>query len=98
MACCQLREVRLEGEKMKSPRDEKRAEEETEFMMQEESGIGYVSTPLLDVGQAAKYLGVGRKVLYQLIERGEITVGRAGGSTLVEKKSLDDFRSRGTLT
>jgi excisionase family DNA binding protein len=59
---------------------------------------GYVSAPLLKMGEAAKYLGVGRKVLYQLIERGEITVVRAGGSTLVEKKSLDVFRARGTLT
>jgi excisionase family DNA binding protein len=50
------------------------------------------------VSEAAKYLGVGRKVLYQLIERGEITVVKSGKATLVEKKSLDDFRRKGTLT
>jgi excisionase family DNA binding protein len=86
---------------MKNARDEKRAlqwEEEAQIIKQEEGGTGYVSAPLLDVGQAAKYLGVGRKILYQLIERGEITVVKAGGSTLVEKKSLDDFRARGPLT
>lgn len=64
----------------------------------EEMESGYVSAPLLDVGKAAKYLGVGRKVLYQLIERGEITVVKSGGSTLVEKKRLDVFQARGTLT
>jgi excisionase family DNA binding protein len=63
-----------------------------------EKESGYVTAPLLDVSEAAKYLGVGRKVLYQLIERGEITVVKSGKTTLVEKKSLDDFRRRGTLT
>lgn len=67
-------------------------------MEEEDRETGYVSAPLLEVGEAAKYLGVGRKVLYQLIERGQITVVRAGGSTLVEKKSLDEFRASGTLT
>ena len=28
----------------------------------------YIYLPLLTVGEAAKYLGVGRKVIYQLIE------------------------------
>jgi len=59
---------------------------------------GYVSTPLLDVGEAARYLGVGRKILYQLIERGEITVVKSGRSVRVEKRSLDAFRERGSLT
>lgn len=63
-----------------------------------ETESGYVSAPLLQVGEAAKYLGVGRKVLYQLIERGEITVVKSGGSTLVEKSSLDRFRAGGILT
>jgi excisionase family DNA binding protein len=67
-------------------------------MEEEDRDTGYVSAPLLEVGEAAKYLGVGRKVLYQLIERGQITAVKAGGSTLVEKKSLDEFRASGTLT
>jgi excisionase family DNA binding protein len=66
--------------------------------MEEDMENGYVSAPLLDVGEAAKYLGVGRKILYQLIERGEITVVKAGRSVKVEKKSLDAFRERGSLT
>lgn len=59
---------------------------------------GYVSAPLLTVGDAARYLGVARKTLYQLIERGEITAVKSKGTTLIEKASLDDFRARGTLT
>jgi excisionase family DNA binding protein len=58
----------------------------------------YVSASLLTVAEAANYLGVGRKIVYQLIEREEVTAVRAGGATLVEKNSLDSFRARGTLT
>jgi excisionase family DNA binding protein len=66
--------------------------------MEEDMENGYVSAPLLEVGEAAKYLGVGRKILYQLIERGEITAVKAGKSIKIEKKSLDAFRKRGSLT
>ena len=60
---------------------------------------GYVSAPLLTVAEAAKYLGVGRKVISQLIERGELTVLKGKGSAkLIEKNSLDDFRRRGGLS
>ena len=60
---------------------------------------GYVSAPLLTVAESAKYLGVGRKVIYQLIERGELTALKGKGSAkLIQKKSLDDFRRRGGLT
>ncbi|MBI5444441.1 MAG: helix-turn-helix domain-containing protein [Deltaproteobacteria bacterium] len=58
----------------------------------------YVSPPLLTVPEAAKYLGIGRKVLYSLLERGELTAVKAGRATLVEKKSLDAFRAGGGLT
>jgi excisionase family DNA binding protein len=59
---------------------------------------GYVSAPLLTIGDAAKYLGVGRKVLYQLIERGEIIAVKSKRTWLIEKKGLDEFRAKGTLT
>ncbi len=32
----------------------------------------YVTAPLVSVADAAKFLGVGRKVIYQLIEWGEL--------------------------
>ena len=59
---------------------------------------GYVSRPLLSMGEAARYLGVGRKVLYQLLERGEIIAVRSKGTTLIEKRSLDAHRASGRLT
>jgi excisionase family DNA binding protein len=58
---------------------------------------GYVTAPLLTVPEAARYLGVGRKMVYQLIERGEITAVRVDGSTRIERKSLDQFRASGRL-
>jgi len=58
----------------------------------------YVSAPLLSVSEAAKYLGVGRKVIYQLIEQDQIRVVRVDGSVRIEKRSLDDFIASGKLT
>jgi len=54
---------------------------------------------LLKVGEAARYLGVGRKVIYRLIEEGQLrAVKGKGGIVRIEKKSLDDFRRSGKLT
>jgi excisionase family DNA binding protein len=85
---------------MKNPKNRERAGRWEEVEPPEEGKIERwdVSTPLLTVAEAGKYLGVGRKMVYGLIERGEIAAVRAGGSTLVEKKTLDQFRERGTLT
>ncbi len=58
----------------------------------------FVAPPLLTVAEAAAYLGVGRKVVYRLIEGGRITAVKVGGSTRVEKQSLDEFKARGELT
>lgn len=58
---------------------------------------GYVSLPLLTVAEAAKYLGVGRKVVYQLIEWGQLNAVKVNGSIQVEKRSLDDLRAGGQL-
>jgi len=65
-------------------------------MAEEESG--YVSAPLLSVSEAAKELGVGKQIIYQLVENGEIRAVKAsGGGILIEKKSLDDFRAAGRM-
>ena len=53
---------------------------------------GYVHLPLLSIGEAAKYMGVGRKMIYQLIEWGEIRVLKVRGSALVEKRSLEELK------
>jgi len=57
-----------------------------------------VSLPLLTVSEAAKYLGVGRKIVYQLLEFGEIRAVKRRGTVLIEKESVDSFRSSGKLT
>jgi excisionase family DNA binding protein len=58
----------------------------------------FVSLPLLTVNEAAKYLGVGRKIVYQLLEFGEIRAVKKRGAVLIEKESVDSFRSSGKLT
>ncbi len=69
--------------------------------MKEDNGeeeSGFVSAPLLSVSEAAKELGVGKQVIYQLIENGEIrALKKEGGGVLVEKRSLDEFRASGRL-
>jgi excisionase family DNA binding protein len=58
----------------------------------------YIYLPLMTVGEAAKYLGVGRKIIYQMIEFNQIRAVRENRAVLVEKRSLDAFRASGQLT
>jgi excisionase family DNA binding protein len=58
----------------------------------------YFTGPLLTVSEAAKFLGVGRKQVYRLIEEGEIEAVKLGRSIQVPQNSLDQFRASGKLT
>ena len=58
----------------------------------------YVSLPLMTVSETAKYMGVGRKIVYQLLEFGEIRAVKNKGAVMVEKASVDAFRASGKLT
>ena len=58
----------------------------------------YVFLPLLTVAETARYMGVGRKVVYRLIETGEIRAVKNQKSVVVEKASVDAFRTSGKLT
>ena len=58
----------------------------------------YVALPLMTVGETARYMGVGRKIVYQLIEYGEIRAVKNNGSVVIEKASVGAFRSSGKLT
>ncbi len=69
-------------------------EDKTHYIVEDE---GFVSAPLLSVAEAARYLGLGRRMVYGLIERGEITAVKVRGSVRIEKRSLDRFRSSGRL-
>ncbi len=67
--------------------------------MRPDWGRGRVMTSaLLTVPEAAKYLGVGRKKVYELIEWGEVRAVKLGRSVQIEKESLDRFRESGKLT
>lgn len=57
----------------------------------------YIYLPLITVGEAARYLGVGRKIIYQLIEYDQIKVVRNRGAVRIEKQSLDEIRRRGIM-
>jgi excisionase family DNA binding protein len=56
-----------------------------------------VSGNFLSVPEAARYLGVGRKVLYQLIEYNRIRAVRRRQVMLVDKESLDEFQRGGQI-
>ena len=58
----------------------------------------YIALPLMTVGETARYMGVGRKIVYQLIEYGEIRAVKNKGSVVIEKASIDAFRASGKLT
>ena len=58
----------------------------------------FVTLPLMTVGETARYMGVGRKIVYQLIEYGQIRALKNKGSVVIEKASVDEFRASGKLT
>jgi len=49
----------------------------------------------ISVSQAARYLGVGKRVIYQLLEYGELRAVRKHGKILVDPASLREFRNSG---
>ena len=57
-----------------------------------------MTSALLTVPEAAKYLGVGRKKVYELIEWGELKAVKLGRSVQIQKDNLDRFRESGRLT
>lgn len=63
-----------------------------------ESKKPYGPSALLPVAQAAEYLGVGRRKIYELIEWGEIKAVKLGRSVQIERDSLEQFRASGKLT
>jgi excisionase family DNA binding protein len=58
---------------------------------------GYVALPLVSITEAAGYLGVSRKMVYQFIEFGEVTAVRVGRRICIEQKSLERLRNGGSV-
>jgi excisionase family DNA binding protein len=59
----------------------------------ESDAEGLVSAPLLSIPEAAKYLGIGRKDLYRLIDYGEINAIKAGDSLRVDMSTLEEIKT-----
>lgn len=55
----------------------------------------YIEVPVLTVSEAARFIGVGKKVIYQLIEFDEIRAMRAHGKVMIDKSSLEAFHNSG---
>jgi excisionase family DNA binding protein len=53
--------------------------------------------PWLTVSEAARYMGVGKSIIYQLIEFGEVRAVRRKRAILVEQKSLEAYLESGRL-
>jgi excisionase family DNA binding protein len=51
----------------------------------------------MTIAEAARYLGVSRKVVYQLVEFERIRAVRRGRVLWVDKRSLDEFQRSGQL-
>jgi excisionase family DNA binding protein len=54
--------------------------------------------PTMGVAEVARYLGVGRKVVYQLIETGVLECRRDRGAVRCDAASVAAFRESGQLT
>lgn len=52
----------------------------------------------MTVPEVAKYMGVGRRIVYDLIDWGELTAVKQEGTIWVDRSSVDAFRSSGKLT
>jgi excisionase family DNA binding protein len=52
---------------------------------------------LVTVPEAAKFLGVGRKVVYQLLEYGELRAIRQQSKILIDPCCLYEYQSKGKM-
>jgi len=52
---------------------------------------------LVSVPEAAKYLGVGRKIIYQLLENGQLRAIRQRSKILIDPCSIKEFHNTGKM-
>jgi excisionase family DNA binding protein len=55
----------------------------------------YIEVPVISVGDAARFIGVGKKVIYQLIEFDEIRAVREHSKIMIDRSSLEAFHNSG---
>ena len=54
-----------------------------------------VEVPIMTVSEAARFIGVGKQVIYQLIEFDEIRAVRERGKVMIDRSSLEAFHNSG---
>ncbi len=59
------------------------------------SKADYIEVPVMTVSEAASFIGVGKKVIYQLIEFDEIRAVREHGKVMIDRSSLEAFHRSG---
>ena len=55
----------------------------------------YIEVQVLTVSEAARFIGVGKKVIYQLVEFDEIRAIREHGKVMIDRSSLEAFHNSG---
>jgi excisionase family DNA binding protein len=50
------------------------------------------------IGEAARYLGIGRRVVYQLIDFGRLQASRRRQEIRVDRHNMEEFRRSGGIT
>ncbi len=58
----------------------------------------YDGPDFMSVPEAARYLGIGRKMIYSLLETGQLAFAREHGAIRILTASVVDFQARGQLT
>ncbi len=51
----------------------------------------------VSVAEAARYLGVARKIIYQLVDFGELRTIREKGNIMIDAESLEKCRKEGRI-
>ena len=47
--------------------------------------------PFLSINETCKLLGISRRTIYRMLERGEIKAGKAGKRTLIQRSVIDNL-------
>ena len=45
--------------------------------------------PFLSIAEACKLLGISRRTVYRMLERGELKAGKAGKRTIIQRSEID---------
>jgi excisionase family DNA binding protein len=60
----------------------------------EQRAESLVDDGFVDVGEAARFLGICRAKLYQLMESGELVYGKIGKARRIPRRALVEFAAR----